>query len=1109
MPVNGLICKWDVLRFGAAIDVTVLAGSNTWNAQAELLAISAINVTTTNADLSIVVTASESAHQVAVVGLGLGAGYLATGGSVTAKNVTVEYYDWTVYARAGTNNDIYATWSGAAIKVDGSTVATYGAGFRVGAGMGPQYIPFFGAAPLIAGSAQAGAKTGAVSPPTFTDTAEVTNEVSGGWQCEIGGVPLDLPVQIPTDLSIPAGAGPYGLGVGGIVVTTQTWGDHVVAYSFDEWERTATGTCGVDAMPGPGSNLKVSRAGAVFLLPNLTREFDRVNPTEYAQVMRRGGFPEVTAWRRRSWGVPLTIPPTPSTAGGESVEIASLPFRYFLAKETPHVAEQEAMPPDNIAPIEVVHSRALGENPLADPCDDFPLLAPAESETVTFIHNYRCQASTSGATDAQSVNADMIGTWDHLGSKDIRYSAFWGNPHWSFLNPPVPWELDGAPTPTEDYWYLKRDQWADVAGFNEADRHQTRIKLIWDILEDGEFAAWQDAQLGKGRFVGVSRFKVREATPLATYTYDAGDSALFSVDAGSLAHGADIAVTTAGLVTELYLDLGSYTAGPYQTPHEATHVTLDWTPDPALSVAAYVEGQDGTREEIETGASLKGIRLPLPRGGTSDYAGSWALDQGVGAIADTGADIPAGGISAATVADAERVAAFGLLPGSSRRRLVIVLTLSSPVTTLNVDYPVLEYDPPEPPVFVWESGTAGVRLWPLVNGEGGNAIRYGNLDHYDSGPGWLTPPVVSAPEFKPTTVDALAEIASWIEGTDRTAVVAGELAAMYDAVETQTLGAHDRGTYGVPLPGDEIGTLRFALISSPAEVPPVAYLPRLNRDADWQETGDPVQKALVFAQEPTKIVTPGSAPAHLADSMGAVLTSVDTTSPAGFTITSHRQAVTNAEDLDFNIVYEGTAYADVRPWTGWYCVLGAGLSGVAMDYAVSPGLVHALAYLVGDEVHIRIEGNNLAVIRDVATGITGVSDLCIQWANDGSSRLHLWTEEAGTIYRRSSPDVGKTWSMATSIGTGETPRARIGRNNVQYEFMLTGSGSTRDVVRRMYDAKDTLVEGPTTVYTGVDPGTLAVDESTKADGTHRLILWVGIGGTMTRIQSPDHGRTFS
>lgn len=1109
MPVNGLIDAWDVLRFGASIDVTVLAGSNSWNAQAELECVSAVDAFLTGVDLSIVVTASDTAHQVAVAGLGLGAGYLATGGSVTAKVATVEYHDFKLYARAGTNNDIYATWSAAFVKVDGVTVATHGSGFKVAAGMGPQYIPFFGAPPLIAGTAQAGAKTGAVSPPTFTDTAEVTNAVAGGWQFEVGGSPVDLPVQTPTDLSIPAGASPYGLGVGGIVVTTQTWGDHVVAYSFDEWERTAPGTCGVDALPGPGSNLKISRAGAVYLLPNLTREFDRVNPTEYAQVMRRGGFPEVTAWRRRAWGVPATIPPTPSTAGGEVVELASLPYRYFLARETPHVAETEAMPPDIFAPIEVVHSRALGENPLADPCDDFPLLVPIESETATFIYNYRCQASASGATNAQSVNSAMLGTWDHLGSKDIRYSAFWGNPHWSFLNPPILWELDGAPTAPKDYWYLKRDQWADFAEFDEADRRQTRIKLIWDVLEDGEFAAWQNSFLGEGRFVGVSRFKVREASPLATYTYDSGDSALFSVDAGSLAHGADIAVTTAGLVTELYLDLGSYTTGPYQTPHEATHITIDWTPDPALSVTAFVEGQDGSRAEIETDAALKGVRLPLPRGATSEYAGSWALDQGVGVIADTGADIPAGGISAATMADGERAAAFALLPGSSRRRIVVVLTLSSAVTTLNVDYPVLEYDPPEPPVFVWESGTAGVRLWPLIDHEGGNAIRYGNLDHYDSGPGWLTPPVVSPPEFKPTTVDALAEIASWIEGTDRTAVVAGELAAMYDAVETQTLGAHDRGTYGVPLPGDDVDTLRFALISSPAEVPPVAYLPRFDRVADWSEAGDPVQKSYVWAQEPTKIVTPGSAPAHLVDAMGSVLTSVDTTSPSGFTITSHRQPVNNAEDLDHQVVYEGTAYADVRPWTGWYCVLGSGLSGVAMDYAVSPGLVHALAYLVGDEVFVRIEGNNLAVIRDLTTGVSGVDDLCIQWAQNGSARLYLWTEEAGTIYRRHSDDIGKTWSMPTSIATGETPRARIGRNNVQYEFMLTGSGSTRNVVRRMYSADDVLVEGPTTVYTGVDPGTLAVDESPKGDGTHRLILWVGIGGTMTRLQSDNHGRSFS
>lgn len=1031
-------------------------------------------------------------------------------------SASVTFDDFRVYimgadpgAATITPNTFYVTWSAATVVINGTTYHTSGASSISGNGLAPGYCPLLGLPVRIFGTCSAGTATGAVAPPTYTSESEVVSVVTGGWRWKpVGsGTWSDLPVSLYPYPTIP---GTGSLTLGGIVVSSRTYGEHLNLRTFASRERNAPGPCPGSA-GGPAEAEGGDEYGEVWLTPNLARRFDRIESADFAALLYRGGLPEVEYEVTRTRQIPPAVTPTTSTSTG--VVYQSFPETYFTATSGTHQAETDGMPTTIYSPVVVARSYGLSTTPLADGCDD-EAFTELDSESVGF--------ETAKTVENLTANPDLLATLHHTNVKQVRYFNYWGNPHWSYGFPPVNWELNGSPIDWVDYWGPIRTQWLDLAGLPTGEVRQTRNRLIGtNVLDDGELAPWQNTTNGTLRWAGASRWQTIDVAPLTSYTYTSASSSLWTPDAGTLAHGASMTFTPTAATMEAVLDLGSFTVAPYQFPHIATHVTLDWTATNVSSVKLYIEGQDGTRVLIAQDGALKNVRWTIPRGDTTEYAGSWALDHGAGVATDVGADVPAGGISAATVADPERVTAFSLLPGSTRRRLVIEATATGTGLAMTINYPTLEHDPPLAPEVVYETPQHASLIWAKVAGEGGNGLRWGNLDYYDQITGWNIPPVVtalgeSAVANHPTGLDALAWYRHWLTGVVETDGLTSQINGLLDSVELggrSAVGGADLSTYGFLLPDHTLTALRFAFVNTPAEVPPLANLPRGTRDANWDETGSLAQVAYIWAQEPARFVTPGPVGMKLLEPSPSTTewTSVEGAAPVGWAITRHSHVVNNSESNDYRIFYDGTHYADLTPWHGHFAVFGLpNDAGTNVSYDVARGGEHYRAFVASGTAWFSTSANALGW-ADSDTGLPA-EWVSVRVARGQRTRpIYLTLEDAGAIKDQLTTDQGATFSVATTISTGSDngkPTQVICNDGTRYVYWIKGSGPY-NVYGYIEDASGTALATAFAV-TGVgavDDAGIGVAESYVA-GVRRVVLQVIQSGAVVYYTSTD-GRTFT
>lgn len=1031
-------------------------------------------------------------------------------------SASVTFDDFRVYimgadpgAATITPNTFYVTWSAAEVIINGTTYHTSGASSISGNGLAPGYCPLLGLPVRVYGTCSAGTASGAVAPPTYTSESEVVSVVTGGWRWKpVGsGTWSDLPVSLYPYPTIP---GTGSLTLGGIVVSSRTYGEQLNLRTFLQRERLATGTC-PGAAPGPASEFGGDEYGEVWLAPNLARRFDRIESADFAALLYRGGLPEVEYEVTRTRQIPPAVTPTTSTSTG--VVYQSFPETYFTATSATHQAETDGMPTTIYSPVVVARDTSLKTTPLASGCDD-EAYTELDSESVGF--------ETAKTVENLTANPDLLATLHHTNVKHVRYFNYWGNPHWSYGFPPVNWELNGSPIDWVDYWGPIRTQWLDLAGLPTGEVRQTRNRLIGtNVLDDGELAPWQEATNGTLRWAGASRWQTIDVAPLTSYTYTSASSSLWTATSGTLGHGASMTFTPTATTMEAVLDLGSFTVAPYQWPHTATHVTLDWAVTNVSGVSLYIEGQDGTRVLVASDGDLKGIRLAIPRGDTTEYAGSWALDHGAASATDVGADVPAGGISAATVADPERVTAFSLLPGSTRRRLVIEATATGTGLAMTINYPTLEHDPPLAPEVVYETPQHASLIWAKVAGEGGNGLRWGNLDYYDQITGWNIPPVVTALgeggfANHPTGLDALAWYRHWLTGVVETSGLTTQINGLLDSVELggrSAVGGADLSTYGLPLPDHTVNAFRFAFLNTPAEVPPLANLPRGTRDANWDETSSLAQVAYVWAQEPARYVTPGPVGMRLYEPSPSTTewTSVEGAAPVGWTITRHSHIVNNSESNDYRIFYDGTHYADATPWHGHLGVFGLpDNAGTNVSYDVARGGEHYRAFVASGTAWFSTSANALGW-TDADTGLSA-EWVSVRVARGRRTRpVYLTLEDSGVIKDQLTTDQGDTFSVATTISTGSDnskPTQVICTDGTRFIYWIKGSGPY-DVYGRIEDASGAALATAFAV-TGVgnvDDAGISVAESTVL-GARRLVLQVIQSGAVVYYTSTD-GRTFS
>lgn len=912
---NGLVWTAHALEFAVEVDpaATFLTGNpfEGYVASGELVCSSLLSTGLGGGpvpDLVISVTVTEDTGSAEITGR---IGPISrTRGSGGAGGASVTFFGVKVFARPN-----FAEWrltyDTCEVRVFGVLAATLAAGemFSYGTVIAPGYLPLLGMPVQISGTAQASCATGGTSPPTFESGAEVTATVSGGWRFKetSSGAWQSLPVTPYDNLSTPAGS----LSLAGIVVSSGTYGSHVVAYAKTRQERQATGTCPFGGIPGPGEREDAAKSGRVWLVPNLSCAFERMDEPRHGALYIRSAFP----WTQAQ--ATALIQPLGSGFGTPFETIRdvhpSLPKVTFQAVAGAAPEETEVMDAARFSPIMVGASTSFASAALVDPCDDmlFPNTQTV-SESVGVLFPFAVRSWTGSGPEAGELrNVDAI----------ARYWQTWCHPHWSFAMPQIPWEVDGSPAPWTDYWGLIGSQHIDDPSIPDPAR--TRNHIISDLLEtDNPWTGWQDAAAGGRRWPGITRWYTRQIVPRASFTYSAAQSELFLVTGGTLTHGPNLSLTVTGTEAEIRLDMDDYFTEPYTWPHIATHVLQDWLPAGIVSVEAFSEGQEGARSSIAADAELKGIRKELKRGVATSYAGAWGYDHGGGYIPDVGTDIRPGGISVASFSSPDRAQAFQLLTGRTRRRYVLKVTTSAPGITVDLNYPQFFHDPIGAPKVVTETRQCAAMLWPNAAG-----VRIGNLDQFTPTRGWLATPDVEPSPFRMSLVDGLGLARQLFQGQDKTLGTVEEAATIFDPYEPNNLGALESMSSAWMLPTQQLGTYAMALVWGPREVPPLASWPRRRRNTvTWLEDGSWTQRSYIWAQMGSLFAVPGNRPAHILPPPGddTPITVSSGGAPLGWALSRFTGVLNNSEPDTYRVKYRGQIYARHRPWWGWLANLGTG-----------------------------------------------------------------------------------------------------------------------------------------------------------------------------------------
>lgn len=981
MPVKGKLLSWYRLEF--TISATASGDTKVWGAYGRTrFTPDAVSVSD---EIRVIFNASQDAGTYAAsvainadsspISVSSSTGYSATG------SVTITVKDLTVYNTV-TNSGPTVSWSGIDVVIDGTT-HSYGAdGATYSAGTGPCYVPLIGI-PWEIGIDEASPYSNHHSGDTPGD---LVLDIVGGWRFKetSGDSWTALPVTLPPTPVFDGGA----FNLADIITCTDT-SDGAIHIEL-ELNTSASHSDGV------------SPPVRLCLLPDLEKAVQKIS-VDYRALWYREVFPQFDALDIRQMWDPVA--PDYSEVGGNT-ELYEEESVLLLPVGRSTAAIEDVFSQSTYAPIEVHAGQKV--NPfIAYEIDSF--IFPFDSST----------------------------SWtNYLGHNELlpRYLNSWANPHWQMFLWWQDWDLDGSATDPADYWHKVRSQWIWNSGLSSGDKRQTRNSFVIDCLntESGISPFWDSYTASLG-WVGASRWKTRDFTVRTSYTYDSSTSAIWTLTDCTASWGGSITLTSTGASTiSAKLELGRYDYAPYQWAHVANKIFVDWSTTNVSAVRVYLVGVDYNDPARPSARALlkvnsgdttttKNHTYDRPVGTSEQYAGSWAIDNGVGVVTDTGADFDGDGISAATMADAERALAFQLLAGYSAAYLEFEIDLVSTGSPVTIEYPRLEYSYSDDPQMVIETGQTAAIIWK--NGPG---IRWGNTFYYDSG-------VLTTPELKGlgvypnTIIDALCWGRNWIEGKLSTDGLTTELATIFDTEEGQSAANADARSLACILPKTyadggihslDKTTLHMALIGTQAEWPPMAAMPYRKRDSAWAATGTYAQVAYSWAQERRDFVSAGRTPIHLRESGGAQWTAARTGALSGWTISSHSHAVDNSESGYF-IYYNGAKRAtDIRPWHGYFFA----------DGSASPSGSYPSVWRgnFGEYLTLHVEGQDLRFEAWRSTPLGSADQSTIVATVSGTLRHpHGMTDRRERIYVRfevedpagtftayecHSDDFGATWS---------------------------------------------------------------------------------------------------
>lgn len=302
-----------------------------------------------------------------------------------------------------------------------------------------------------------------------------------------------------------------------------------------------------------------------------------------------------------------------------------------------------------------------------------------------------------------------------------------------------------------------------------------------------------------------------------------------------------------------------------------------------------------------------------------------------------------------------------------------------------------------------------------------------------------------------------------------------------------------------------VDPLRFGFTNLYREMPPMSGWPHQDRDpATLERIAAPTSSDLVlkvwdlaFEKRKFPCKTKDTDPVQLFDD-GGTQQSVTGTTVSGWTVSEFNDPVTMDETLDWTIRHDGTIYAKVRPWDGFFCLIytEAG-SAFGVSYDVNRAWRHERAYVDGTSTITGYAGNApIPLVFADSTPLTGGDWVSVRYNRRGENgNIWLARESSGAVSLYRSTNGGKTFAVVALIGSGSKPSLCACESGDLLVYWNDG-GTIKGQVR---DKRGTVVVSTFSLFAADDEGCAAYEVQT--DMGRRIVMLYVSGGNVSRRTS--------
>lgn len=959
-------------------------------------------------------------------------------------------------------------WDAMTWVVEGTTRWSTGSG-GITAGMAtvPASMPLIGCLPKIT----AGAAAGPVTPIGCGATGSVrwaNSEAVGGYRFDRGDGLGWITPPIDVDAGTPLAGMPTLPTIGG----STTWDASAQAYSYNDGDHD-------------------NRTAQLWILPDLTRQVNRIAKGEYGALIVRGGFPEAPVFRSLVVNEKYCDLEDKSSTTTEDEVAAYAQYTSFLDT--------------------VDGSASTIEDPLSERMR-CPFLV-----STTFID---CQASQIVETLAYMslgpvlhLPGDEISAFVHPTQWLPTFTNFWAAPMWSFAlwGPPdtgsYGWEADGTDAATGDYWWLLRQQMMTHPALPEGrDFPGRRANIITEPLLQSGISGIVNGFFGGGvvSFWGVQRFHSQKWVTYRAPSAVLSDPGSWSFPDGTGTGGTTVTIDAGSLVAEA--EIGDWALAPYQIAEAMSQVIIA-APTNCDSWRVDLIGADGAEVFLCDSAGTYDRPFALGRKGMATSVQDWGAIH----MTDAGVDTrPAKMLSGSIMSDSERIGCPALLP--TRTHVKIRLTVVPTDPGADVTWAAPEFENTATSLLkVWpERGAA----WSVIEDVAGPGVRWGDQGCWDYGSNApADPPITRGPTDTETIYDWLNLRRLRLEGRPFEDLIQDELETLFVWGEELTQVAHvardpdGDPTTLAPIVEGASGPASF-LISSLRELPGLAMCPSETRNTDYQAAGDATLECWSATEQRQYHIQPRDIADSTDQRLYAPLPAVTDLfegdqGATGWSIRWHHLDTLN-DDLEWRLGLAAKDLHTYRRWRGGFYVQDGLGSQHLIAYAVRPDLQNFRGRVSAGSATVEAADNALTAWAGVGSTVTA-EELCLAVKPYGPILLGVIDVGSYKLYQ----STGGSWTLSytvTSTGTPVNPCVIAGSDGVVFHYWSDGG----TVKGRRYDGVGTALGAAFSVsgIGAIDEEGISGDESYGATGERVISLLVVVSGSLTVYTSTD-GEAFS